>query len=65
MVSALYAVLGALLLMKFSFNVVRLRMQYRVAYGDGGFLNYKAPSVFMATRWNIFLSRWCCCCLWK
>lgn len=37
MVSALYAVLGALLLMKFSFNVVRLRMQYRVAYGDGGF----------------------------
>lgn len=38
MVSALYAVLGALLLMKFSFNVVRLRMQYRVAYGDGGFL---------------------------
>ncbi|ELY2648195.1 MAPEG family protein [Cronobacter sakazakii] len=37
MVSALYAVLGALLLMKFSFDVVRLRMQYRVAYGDGGF----------------------------
>ncbi|MEA7188004.1 hypothetical protein ONJ45_27765, partial [Salmonella enterica subsp. enterica serovar Virginia] len=32
-----FAVLGALLLMKFSFNVVRLRMQYRVAYGDGGF----------------------------
>ncbi|RRA46094.1 MAPEG family protein [Cronobacter sakazakii] len=37
MVSALYAVLGALLLMKFSFDVVHLRMQYRVAYGDGGF----------------------------
>lgn len=37
MVSALYAVLSALLLMKFSFDVVRLRMQYRVAYGDGGF----------------------------
>lgn len=36
MVSALYAVLGALLLIKFSFDVVRLRMQYRVAYGDGG-----------------------------
>ncbi len=35
MVSALYAVLSALLLMKFSFDVVRLRMQYRVAYGDG------------------------------
>ncbi|HHU9858748.1 TPA: MAPEG family protein, partial [Escherichia coli] len=30
MVSALYAVLSALLLMKFSFDVVRLRMQYRV-----------------------------------
>ena len=38
MVSALYAVLSAFyLLMKFSFDVVRLRMQYRVAYGDGGF----------------------------
>ena len=37
MVSALYAVLGALLLIKFSFDVVRLRMQYRVGYGDGGF----------------------------
>jgi uncharacterized membrane protein YecN with MAPEG domain len=31
MVSALYAVLGALLLIKFSFDVVRLRMQYRVS----------------------------------
>lgn len=37
MVSALYAVLGALLLIKFSFDVVRLRTQYRVSYGDGGF----------------------------
>lgn len=37
MVSALYAVLCALLLIKFSFDVVRLRRQYRVAYGDGGF----------------------------
>lgn len=37
MVSVLYAVLSALLLMKFSFDVVRLRLQYRVAYGDGGF----------------------------
>lgn len=37
MVSALYAVLSALLLIKFSFDVVRLRRQYRVAYGDGGF----------------------------
>ncbi|PVZ85039.1 hypothetical protein C9426_21180 [Serratia sp. S1B] len=37
MVSALYVVLGALLLLKLSFDVVRLRMQYRVAFGDGGF----------------------------
>ena len=37
MVSALYAVLGALPLIKFSFDVVRLRTQYRVSYGDGGF----------------------------
>ncbi|WP_411704817.1 MAPEG family protein [Edaphovirga cremea] len=37
MVSALYVVLGALLLIKLSFDVVKLRMQYRVAYGDGGF----------------------------
>ncbi|PLR39160.1 hypothetical protein CYR32_02730 [Chimaeribacter coloradensis] len=37
MVSALYVVLGALLLIKLSVDVVRLRMQYRVAYGDGGF----------------------------
>ncbi|KLN96385.1 MAPEG family protein [Moellerella wisconsensis] len=37
MVSSLYAVLGALLLIKLSLNVVKLRTQYRVAYGDGGF----------------------------
>jgi uncharacterized membrane protein YecN with MAPEG domain len=37
MVSALYVVLGALLLIKLSYDVVRLRMQYRVSYGDGGF----------------------------
>ncbi|MEG7492023.1 MAPEG family protein, partial [Enterobacter hormaechei] len=37
MVSALYAVLGALLLIKFSFDVVRLRMKHRVSYGEGGF----------------------------
>ena len=41
MVSALYAVLGALLLIKFSFDVVRLRMQYRVSYGDGVFRTAK------------------------
>ncbi|MBW7983322.1 MAPEG family protein [Enterobacillus tribolii] len=37
MVSALYVVLGALLLIKLSLNVVKLRVQYRVSYGDGGF----------------------------
>ncbi|EFE94984.1 MAPEG family protein [Serratia odorifera] len=37
MVSALYVVLGALLLIKLSYDVVKLRTQYRVAYGDGGF----------------------------
>lgn len=37
MVSALYVVLGAMLLVKLSLDVVKLRMQYRVAYGDGGF----------------------------
>ncbi|MBV4365129.1 MAPEG family protein [Erwinia phyllosphaerae] len=37
MVSALYVVLGALFLIKFSFDVVRLRRQYRVSHGDGGF----------------------------
>ncbi|AWH87486.1 MAPEG family protein [Limnobaculum parvum] len=37
MVSALYAVLGALLLFKLSLDVVKLRNQYRVPFGDGGF----------------------------
>ncbi|MEX9965632.1 MAPEG family protein [Providencia stuartii] len=37
MVSSLYAVLGALLLLKLSLNVMKLRNQYRVSYGDGGF----------------------------
>ncbi len=56
MVSALYVVLGALLLIKLSYDVVRLRMQYRVAYGDGGFTNYRPPSAYMATPLNTFLS---------
>lgn len=37
MVSALYVVFGALLVMKLALDVVRYRRQYRVAYGDGGF----------------------------
>ena len=37
MVSSLYAVLGALLLLRLSLNVVKLRTQYRVSVGDGGF----------------------------
>ncbi|SFU31610.1 MAPEG family protein [Xenorhabdus koppenhoeferi] len=37
MVSSLYIVLGALLLIKLSLDVVKLRTQYRIAYGDGGF----------------------------
>ncbi|SUG47323.1 membrane protein [Salmonella enterica subsp. arizonae] len=42
--------------MKFSFNVVRLRMQYRVAYGDGGFSELsKRNSYSPVMRWNIFL----------
>ncbi|MCK8299330.1 MAPEG family protein, partial [Erwinia amylovora] len=36
MVSALYVVLGALLMVKFSLEVVRLRRQYHVSIGDGG-----------------------------
>lgn len=36
MISALYAVIGVLLIMKFTLNVVRLRRQHHVAYGDGG-----------------------------
>lgn len=41
MVSALYVVLGALLVMKFTLDVVRHRRQYRVAYGDGGVYDLK------------------------
>ncbi|MFU9135994.1 MAPEG family protein [Erwinia tasmaniensis] len=37
MVSALYVVLGALFLIRLSLNVSRLRQQYRIAWGDGGF----------------------------
>ncbi|CAX60047.1 MULTISPECIES: MAPEG family protein [Erwinia] len=37
MVSALYVVLGALFIIKFSLDVVRLRRLYRVSHGDGGF----------------------------
>lgn len=37
MVSALYAVLGTLWLIKLSYDVVRLRTLYHVSYGDGGF----------------------------
>lgn len=37
MVSALYAVIGTLFILKFSFDVIRLRRQYRVSTGDGGF----------------------------
>lgn len=36
MISALYVVLAAVLLIKLSFDVVRLRMEYRIATGDGG-----------------------------
>lgn len=37
MVSALYVVLGVLIIMKFALDVVRYRRHYRVAFGDGGF----------------------------
>ncbi|WP_313118935.1 MAPEG family protein [Pantoea septica] len=37
MVSALYVVLGVLMVMKFALDVVRYRRHYRVAFGDGGF----------------------------
>ena len=55
MVSALYAVLSALLLMKFSFDVVRLRMQYRVAYGDGGFMEMNGAETWMVHICGIVL----------
>lgn len=54
MVSSLYAVLGALLLLRLSLNVVKLRNQYRIGYGDGGFMNYKPPSAFMVMPSNTF-----------
>ena len=41
MISALYVVLGALLVMKFTMDVVRYRRFYRVAYGDGGYHDLK------------------------
>ncbi|MDR0807506.1 MAG: MAPEG family protein [Enterobacteriaceae bacterium] len=37
MVSALYVVLGALLLLKLSLDVIKMRTQYHVSFGDGGF----------------------------
>ncbi len=37
MVSALYVVFGAMLLIKLSYDVMKLRTQYQVASGDGGF----------------------------
>ena len=46
MVSALYAVLGALLLIKFSFDVVRLRMQYRGSNGDVFFSELQSSILF-------------------
>lgn len=41
MISALYVVLAALLLIKLSFDVVKLRMQYRISTGDGGYYELK------------------------
>ncbi len=55
MVSSLYAVLGALLL-RLSLNVVKLRNQYRIAYGDGGFMSCKPQSAFMVMPSNTFPS---------
>lgn len=37
MLSALYVALAALLIIKLSFDVIRLRTQYGVWHGDGGF----------------------------
>ncbi|MGP1959159.1 MAG: MAPEG family protein [Arsenophonus sp. NC-CH8-MAG3] len=37
MVSALYIVFSALILFKISLEVIKLRTQYQVTYGDGGF----------------------------
>ncbi|VTR17761.1 Inner membrane protein yecN [Serratia fonticola] len=52
MVSALYVVLGALLLIKLSYDVVRLRMQYRVATVTAGSTSCKPRSAYMVTPWN-------------
>ncbi len=65
MVSALYAVLGALLLVKFSFDVVRLRTQYHVGYGDGGFSERRLPSAFTAMPSNMCRLASFCCYLWR
>lgn len=56
MISALYAVLGALLLIKFSLDVVKLRFQYKVAFGDGGFYQLQTAIRSTVMRWNTFLS---------
>lgn len=37
MVSSLYIVFSALILFKLSLEVIKLRTQYQVTYGDGGF----------------------------
>ncbi len=37
MISSIYVILGALLLIKLAINVTTLRSQYRIPYGDGGF----------------------------
>jgi uncharacterized membrane protein YecN with MAPEG domain len=65
MVSALYAVLGALLLIKFSFDVVRLSTQYRVATVTAVLANCRLLSAFTATRSNMFPLASFCCCLWR
>ncbi|STW68837.1 inner membrane protein [Klebsiella pneumoniae] len=65
MVSALYAVLGALLLVKFSFDVVRLRTQYHVGYGDGALASCRLPSAFTAMPSNMCRLASFCCYLWR
>ncbi|WP_367680565.1 MAPEG family protein [Candidatus Fukatsuia anoeciicola] len=37
MISSFYIILSIILLIKFSLNIVKLRNQYQVTYGDGGF----------------------------
>lgn len=65
MVSALYAVLGALLLVKFSFDVVRLRTQYHVGYGDGGFSELQVAIRVHAMPSNMCRLASFCCYLWR